>query len=245
MSVNSNQTSAAAPSGVRNGITRGTSYTLRDLHGNGPDSKDEEATEVQMIDGRVITITNSGIVHTLSHHNCAPSSTALKLVATLFYNTPKSPINADPELPEVARADVNYGKYVSDMAVFEFVQTMDQLSHPWNKTKSTHKCLDSSPAPRIMEITLTMPGGHELCDLRRNIDLWQFERKFNVEVALQKSNVFRRYKRLAVFDMDSTLIEQEVIDELAKYVGVKDMVSVSSLLESRPGFETDMGREFG
>jgi len=48
--------------------------------------------------------------------------------------------------------------------------------------------------------------------------------------------VFRRYRRLVVFDMDSTLIKQEVIDEIAlhldsinpeKNVGVK--VAVSSL----------------
>ena len=31
-------------------------------------------------------------------------------------------------------------------------------------------------------------------------------------------------RRLVVFDMDSTLIQQEVIDELAKYAGVESQV---------------------
>jgi hypothetical protein len=35
--------------------------------------------------------------------------------------------------------------------------------------------------------------------------------------------------RLAVFDMDSTLIQQEVIDELAREIGVYDQVQVSLL----------------
>ena len=35
---------------------------------------------------------------------------------------------------------------------------------------------------------------------------------------------FDRHKRLVVFDMDSTLIQQEVIDELAREAGVVDQV---------------------
>lgn len=41
---------------------------------------------------------------------------------------------------------------------------------------------------------------------------------------------FLRHKRLAIFDMDSTLIQQECIDEMARLVGVVDEVSVRSLL---------------
>ena len=37
-------------------------------------------------------------------------------------------------------------------------------------------------------------------------------------------NVFDRHKRLVVFDMDSTLIQQEVIDELAREAGVVEQV---------------------
>ena len=41
---------------------------------------------------------------------------------------------------------------------------------------------------------------------------------------------FLCHKRLALFDMDSTLIQQECIDEMARLVGVVDEVSVRSLL---------------
>jgi phosphatidate phosphatase PAH1 len=37
-------------------------------------------------------------------------------------------------------------------------------------------------------------------------------------------SVFDRHKRLVVFDMDSTLIQQEVIDELAREAGVVEQV---------------------
>ncbi|GAG20481.1 unnamed protein product, partial [marine sediment metagenome] len=44
------------------------------------------------------------------------------------------------------------------------------------------------------------------------------------DVVLQTEAVFRRPKRLIVFDVDNTLIEAEVIDELAKAAGVGEKV---------------------
>ncbi|NVK40086.1 MAG: phosphoserine phosphatase SerB [Oceanospirillaceae bacterium] len=48
--------------------------------------------------------------------------------------------------------------------------------------------------------------------------------ELDVDIAFQEDNVYRRNRRLVVFDMDSTLIEAEVIDELAKEAGVGDQV---------------------
>jgi phosphoserine phosphatase len=49
--------------------------------------------------------------------------------------------------------------------------------------------------------------------------------RLSVDIALQKEGLLRRSKRLVVLDMDSTLIQQEIIDELADLHGVKDQVS--------------------
>ncbi len=49
--------------------------------------------------------------------------------------------------------------------------------------------------------------------------------ELNVDIAFQRDSVFRRNRHLAVFDMDSTLIEAEVIDELAKAAGVGEQVA--------------------
>jgi phosphoserine phosphatase len=45
-----------------------------------------------------------------------------------------------------------------------------------------------------------------------------------IDVAFMRDNVFRYNKRLIVFDMDSTLIQAEVIDEMAKVHGVGEKV---------------------
>lgn len=46
----------------------------------------------------------------------------------------------------------------------------------------------------------------------------------DVDISFQEDTVFRRTRRLICFDMDSTLIETEVIDELAIRAGVGDKV---------------------
>ncbi len=49
--------------------------------------------------------------------------------------------------------------------------------------------------------------------------------ELDVDVAFQEDSVYRRNRRLVVFDMDSTLIEAEVIDLLAEAAGVGDQVA--------------------
>ncbi|GLQ30616.1 phosphoserine phosphatase SerB [Litoribrevibacter albus] len=49
--------------------------------------------------------------------------------------------------------------------------------------------------------------------------------ELELDIAVQKDDMYRRTRRLVCFDMDSTLIEAEVIDELAKEAGVGEQVS--------------------
>jgi phosphoserine phosphatase len=49
--------------------------------------------------------------------------------------------------------------------------------------------------------------------------------ELGLDIAFQADDIYRRNRRLVVFDMDSTLIQCEVIDELAKEAGVGDAVS--------------------
>lgn len=56
-------------------------------------------------------------------------------------------------------------------------------------------------------------------------DFFEVAQALDVDIAFQQETVFRRNRRLAVFDMDSTLIEAEVIDELAKAAGVGEKVA--------------------
>ncbi len=55
--------------------------------------------------------------------------------------------------------------------------------------------------------------------------LLEVSRNLEVDIAFQKDNIYRRTRRLVCFDMDSTLIQTEVIDELAYRIGKGEEVS--------------------
>jgi phosphoserine phosphatase len=55
--------------------------------------------------------------------------------------------------------------------------------------------------------------------------LMRVTRAQTVDIAWQRDNIYRRIRRLVAFDMDSTLIRHEVIDELAREAGVYEQVS--------------------
>lgn len=50
-------------------------------------------------------------------------------------------------------------------------------------------------------------------------------RDFGIDISFQVDNMYRRNRRMVAFDMDSTLIQAEVIDELAKAAGVGEQVA--------------------
>lgn len=63
-----------------------------------------------------------------------------------------------------------------------------------------------------------------------------------IDIAFQADNIFRRSRRMICFDMDSTLIQAEVIDELAEYAGVRE--KVSQITEAAMRGEIDFKESF-
>jgi phosphoserine phosphatase len=63
-----------------------------------------------------------------------------------------------------------------------------------------------------------------------------------VDVAFQHDSIFRRNRRLVAFDMDSTLIQGEVIDELAALAGVGEQVR--AITEAAMRGELDFQQSF-
>jgi phosphoserine phosphatase len=79
-----------------------------------------------------------------------------------------------------------------------------------------------------LELQVDLPPGgllpdEELARVRGEILL--LGRTLNVDMAVQRDGVFRRNKRLVCMDVDSTFIQMEVIDELAKLSGCGEQVA--------------------
>ena len=70
----------------------------------------------------------------------------------------------------------------------------------------------------------------------------EISKELCIDIAFQEDNIYRRSRRLVCFDMDSTLIQTEVIDELAKHAGVGD--EVSKITESAMRGEIEFKESF-
>lgn len=66
---------------------------------------------------------------------------------------------------------------------------------------------------------------HEKLDwIKLKEDLVGISNQHQIDIGLVQDNVFRQNKRLIVFDMDSTLIQTEVIDEMGASFGLGDQI---------------------
>lgn len=73
-------------------------------------------------------------------------------------------------------------------------------------------------------------------------DLMRLSSKLNYDISLQEDTLYRRSRRLICFDMDSTLIQTEVIDELADRAGVGE--EVRKITEAAMRGEIDFRESF-
>ena len=77
-------------------------------------------------------------------------------------------------------------------------------------------------------------------DMQRQ--LMKLSKELEMDFSLQQDNMYRRMRRLICFDMDSTVIETEVIDELADRAGVG--AEVRAITESAMRGEIDFIESF-
>ncbi len=73
-------------------------------------------------------------------------------------------------------------------------------------------------------------------------ELMRMSREMEIDCSFQTDNMYRRMRRLICFDMDSTLIQTEVIDELARKHGVYE--KVAAITESAMRGEIDFKESF-
>jgi phosphoserine phosphatase len=99
-------------------------------------------------------------------------------------------------------------------------------AHGWRELERTRLSRGALHA----ECWRLLPSGRDGHALRAELlalraELLALHADWGLDAALQPEVLVRQPKRLAVMDMDSTLIQQEVIDELARLCGVFDRVA--------------------
>jgi phosphoserine phosphatase len=100
---------------------------------------------------------------------------------------------------------------------------------------------DSSEKPTKACIQLSVRG-IPVNQSEMRSDFMEISREIGADIAFQIDNIYRRNRRLVCFDMDSTLIQAEVIVELAKWAGVGD--DVEKITEAAMCGEIDFNESF-
>lgn len=77
---------------------------------------------------------------------------------------------------------------------------------------------------------------------KMRMDFLETSQETGIDIAFQEDNIYRRNRRLVCFDMDSTLIQAEMIVELARKAGVGDQVH--QITESAMRGEIDFRESF-
>lgn len=129
-------------------------------------------------------------------------------------------------------------KHISEIAAIIYKQQLniDKISRASGRVKlnehanDTKACVEFALSGKAVNIT-EMKGS-----------FLEIAPKLGVDIAFQEDNIFRRTRRLVCFDMDSTLIQTEVIDELAYRAGVGE--AVSRITESAMRGEIDFAQSF-
>ena len=95
--------------------------------------------------------------------------------------------------------------------------------------------------PRGASVEISLSG--EVDDVAAmHADFLRISEDWDLDVAVQEDNIYRRNRRLVCFDMDSTLIRTEVIDELARAAGVGEQVA--AITEAAMRGELDFAESF-
>ncbi|VUD51693.1 Phosphoserine phosphatase SerB2 [Thalassocella blandensis] len=100
--------------------------------------------------------------------------------------------------------------------------------------------LDDTANSNKASVEFSARGTPDIAKLRA--ELAEVSMTFDVDIAFQEDNMYRRTRRLVCFDMDSTLIEAEVIDELAHAAGIGD--EVAQITEAAMAGELDFDQSF-
>ena len=144
-----------------------------------------------------------------------PNDTQAGIVALVFSKTPLT-VETAPTKPSTGKLPV----LLEDI----FAQN-EPLKEP-----STRYLDSNGTTARVLELTMQLRHSPSLADCTKATQhptLVQLQEQNNWDIVLQPASLFALHRTpgLAVFDMDSTLIQQEVIDELARAVGLYDRVA--------------------
>ena len=129
-------------------------------------------------------------------------------------------------------------KHIAEVTAIVYKQQLniDKITRVSGRIKLTERTQGTKACVEL----LVRGTPHNIIEMKSNF--LTIAHDLGVDIAFQEDNIYRRTRRLVCFDMDSTLVQTEVIDELAYKAGVGD--AVSKITESAMRGEIDFAESF-
>ena len=148
-------------------------------------------------------------------------------------------LNLTPRFESLAPAQLEAVDPRKRLVLTQFGNTraVAQLSKVLAEEKANIEMISSQThhGARSFEMTLNIDGVNRVDRLKSRI--MAKGRELNVDLALQNMVAYRKNKRMICFDMDSTLVDMEGIDEMARRAGVHR--EVAGITEKAMGGDLD------
>lgn len=243
-------------------ILSGTKQELILMNISGPDQKGLTAALTEILaryDAQILDIGQADIHHTLALGILfqTDGSRSGEILKELLFKT--SAMHIQVQFSVIKEED--YNRWVAMQGRGRYIITMlgrrltaEQISRVTNIIAEQGMNIDAirrltgRPPLNVKEqplakscIELSVRGEpHERTAMQKSF--MELSASLDFDISLQEDNMYRRSRRLICFDMDSTLIRTEVIDELADRAGVG--AQVRAITESAMRGEIDFKESF-
>lgn len=154
--------------------------------------------------------------------------TSHSVLKDLLFETKKLGMNLDFQViePKHTRKNHTHEKYILSCATSSAVTAafMADIATLFSKNGINIQRIDNMGDEGFRSLDIAA-SATKTVDLEKiKFDLMNLSNIHKIDTAFMRDNVFRFNKRLIVFDMDSTLIQHEVIDEMAAVHGIGEKV---------------------
>lgn len=145
----------------------------------------------------------------------------------LLFETKKMGMTLDFQVLET-QSDAHRGKekYILSCVAPNSVtaQFMEDVATLFSSHNINIQRIDNMSEEGFRSLDIAATASSDVDWLKIKQELMVVSNHHKIDTAFMKDNVFRFNKRLIVFDMDSTLIQAEVIDEMAEVYGIGPQV---------------------
>ena len=175
--------------------------------------------EIEIVDIEQVSLQNTVGLHLLLKLKEIGQS-ADRVIKDLLFEGSKHKLTLTYEFISEDTIQITRDRKLLILTHFGDTRSIAEISKALSEENANIEMISSHThhAARSFEMTINMNGVSNVDRLKKR--LMVKSRELNVDLAMQSVGAYRKNKRMICFDMDSTLVDMEGIDEMARRAGV-------------------------